>query len=301
MNTPAASPRRSPSPRPAEAGWRRPDLTITRPRRSFGGIFRTAQDEVDGREIGGVPLQAASDAVVAAVQLGYRVADAQIERGRRLTRELTGAARRAGVRDAAQPFDAGEQLLARTLQLGLEWVEDSLREPRSALRRIASAELDAVAGLLGIRPPAGAAARDSAVEALREAVRALAGDRADKAGREKPAVRREPDDDDGDGDTASSTAPRAAWPVVRHEAGSTRRLVQVVDFDGPPARSGEAFDVVFHHATDRAAASIGARLSAADRTMELVMKTQAKDPDGTWYAAVCDGEGRQLGHVTIKL
>ena len=50
--------------------WRRPTPTALGPDRSFGGYYRTADRQLKGKDLRGVPLQTTEDAVVAAVRLG---------------------------------------------------------------------------------------------------------------------------------------------------------------------------------------------------------------------------------------
>ena len=92
--------------------WARPPLARDRPVRTAGGLFRTAQGTSAGINtgLGGVPLIATEDAVVAAVRLAYKVADAQIDRSARLAQRLREAGDRAvGARSDRKAIDATEQ------------------------------------------------------------------------------------------------------------------------------------------------------------------------------------------------
>ncbi len=93
------------SPDRIEARWLRPQLERSKPIRTAGGFYRTAEGGRPG--LGGVPLTAAEDSVVAAVRMAYNVAEAQIERSARLARRLREAGDRAiGARSDRKAVDA---------------------------------------------------------------------------------------------------------------------------------------------------------------------------------------------------
>ncbi|MDM0105034.1 hypothetical protein QTH97_08830 [Variovorax sp. J22R24] len=257
--------------------WKRPTLSVTKPNRNFGGIYRSAEGENAGKTIGGVPLQTASDAVVAAVELGYKVADAQLGRGRRLAKQLGGAAQRAGVHSAAQPIDATERLLSRAMLLMLEWFEGAASDPQGPLRRLARAELDAVVSAFGLAKGGGG----------REA---------------KTAHTHAPSPAPASAAPTRPSAPRNSPSLgVRHAPGTATRLVRVTEteWSGPSAEARTR--LTFHHATTPTAPVLGAWLVRRAGAAELVVETEASHPPGVWRAAVCDAEGMQIGHVEIGL
>ncbi|MDM0012453.1 hypothetical protein QTH87_08405 [Variovorax sp. J22P168] len=262
--------------------WTRPALPVTQPRRGFGGIYRSADVERDGVTLAGVPMQTASDAVVAAVELGYKVADAQLKRGHRLAKQLGGAARRAGIDSAAQPVDAAERMLSRSMLLLLEWVEGAAVDPKGPLRRLARAEYEALGAAFGLtrhkehhdaghktaEPPVPAAAA-AAAQSLPEAA-----------------------------------AGRVARLVVRHEAGSALRVVRLTEasWSSAPGPEGWPLPLVFHHAATPQTPPLAATLvPLAHGGMELRVRTEAEHPSGLWAAAICDADGMQIGLVELRL
>lgn len=260
--------------------WRRPLLEETRPRRSFGGIYRSADDTRDGEVIAGVPLQAASEAVVAAVKLGYRVADTQIARGRRIARELGDAAQRAGVRSAAEPVDAAEQLLGNSIRMVLEWIEQASRDPEGPLRRLVQAEYHAIGSLLGLGP------------GLRSQVMRSAGDAVRAADRR---------DDPQPTPPASAAAPEPPSMPVRHEPGTAQRMVRVLAYECSAPRSAAVLKLKLHHQIDRDAPVLSAKIAVRDGHDELLVRTQSTHPGGVWRGAICDADGLQTGHLVIEL
>src|SRR6185295_11494907 len=95
----------------AGSAWvRLPDLDRYAPIRGVGGVYRSA--EVPGGSIAGVPLTSAEDAVVAAVRMGYRVAETHIDRAGRLAKRLRSAGERSvGAEPERQAVDATEKLV----------------------------------------------------------------------------------------------------------------------------------------------------------------------------------------------
>jgi hypothetical protein len=264
------------------AQWTRPTLSVTKPQRHFGGVYRTAEGERAGETIGGVPLQTASDAVVAAVQLGYKVADRQLTRGRRLARHLGGAARRAGIDSAAQPIDASERLMKRAMLATLEWFESAAGDPQSALRRIVRAEYQALGTAFGL---AGEGAKVSRAERKMSA---------DKMTAEAPPS------PSSDADANPRPSAQAARIAVRHELDSARRWVRVRDAAWSQ-RLAEPAPLSFHHAGAPSSLPLGATLVLDAQGDELRVSTLAAHPSGVWVAAICDSNGLQLGHIEIEL
>ncbi|MGJ7508335.1 hypothetical protein [Variovorax sp. GT1P44] len=268
--------------------WKRPVLPVTRPNRNFGGVYRSAEGEQAGETFGGVPMQTTSDAVIAAVQLGYKVADAQLSRGRRLASHLGGAASRAGVKSAAQPVDATERLMKRAMLLMIEWFEGAAGDPQSALRRVMRAEYDALGSAFGLtRKGAGKSAhRDGA-----------------SPDKEKERTQDAP---------PSSAAPTSAYASrtsqaqvqamqVRHGEKSVRRFVRVLDVEWISVHDAARTDLLFHHGSALDAEPLEASLVREKDATVLVVTTTAKNPPGVWSAAVCAADGTQVGFIEIRL
>lgn len=269
MSTSPASPPKRP--------WTRPVLAETAPRRHFGGLYRTAEGEHRGESVGGVPLVDAEDAVTAAVRLGYKVVDTQIERGRRIARRLNGAAERAGIDDASVPLDAMERLITRAMLAGLGWIEGAAADKTGPMKRLAKAEYRLVGSLLGLLN------RDAA-----------------EAGAGEPAVHRAP--------PVSPAAPVAAAVArgacrIKHKPGSQLRAVRVVDWCIEGNLSADApYKLTFLQVADPALASLDADLiSALGIEPVLEVLVLATHVPGRWRAAVCDKEQTQLGIVEIEI
>ena len=149
-----------------KSAWSRPQLERDRPIRTHvGGFYRTADGSDAG--IGGVPLTTAEDAVVSAVRLAYKVADAQIAQSMRLAQRLRKAGdRQAGEHSDRKALDATEQLVFRAMMGALAWVEAATAtEEGSPLMRLLSSQYRLLGSLLGLsvtdrsksvaEPPAG--------------------------------------------------------------------------------------------------------------------------------------------------
>ena len=118
-----------------EKQWGRPPLEQSGPIRTAGGFFRAPEGRAS--EHGGLSSGTAEDAVVAAVRVAYKVADAQLQRSARLAERLSraggggadeGADRRGG--------DAVEQSVRRAMMNGLSRLETAVTERDSPLMRL---------------------------------------------------------------------------------------------------------------------------------------------------------------------
>ena len=79
--------------------------TRTGPRRSAANFYRSASGS--GVVIGGVPMDTVEDAVTAAVRMGYKIAQAQIDRTTRIAQRFKDAGERAaGPHSDRQALDA---------------------------------------------------------------------------------------------------------------------------------------------------------------------------------------------------
>jgi hypothetical protein len=273
--------------------WNLPGLAVTRPNRAFTGIYRSADGQRDGEAIAGVPLQAASDAVVAAVKLGYKVADAQIERGRRLARGLNSAARRGGMPNASDPVDAAEHLLIRMAQLGLEWVEGAALEPGGSLRRLTQAQYEAIGSLLGLRRASAGAPPQRATD-----------ERSPEGAGTRPVQPPPPPDAsafDWAAKSAATQQPASStrMPAVRHKQDSVRRHVRVLKVEVTGTLPSEDLNVTFYYRDDPQRPVLCGTLTVHAEELRLV--TDASHPAGRWSGALCDADGLQIGLVEIEL
>jgi hypothetical protein len=254
----------------ASAAWfRRPTLERSEPLRHAGTLYRSAEGPA-GAALGGVPLASAEDAVVAAVRMGYRVAQAHVDRAGRLAERLSSAGERAaGPEPHRQAADATEQLVIKSLLVAVQWLESAAAEPGSPLRRYANAQYKLLGALLGLQPggvpappqpqpPAAAAPNAEAPRAGRAAVRVV----------------------------LLSETSRA---VQAH-----RLCLHKADVEGH-------FKLTFH-----CAAEPGSTLSATlqldgPQAAELCIDPDAASPAGLWTAAVRAPDGEQLGRIEIEL
>ena len=261
-------------PAPPKTGpWKRPEPTALGPNRRFGGYYRSADREIDGQLFRGVPLQTAEDAVVAAVRMGYRIADAQIERGMRIARDLNDAAKRTGSGDPNQAIDDTERLLAKAVLAGLQWVEEAASAPGHPVRRLLAAEYRMVGSMFGLGP--------------------------DEKGRDEK--RRE----------AGAVEPRApgsamkARPVLRHLAPEQERrpVKAVLRFELTEELPARAPDLLFR---PTASDDAGARTMAGrvERNSEgravIYVEATADHGAGVWCAGIYDASGEQIGLVELE-
>jgi hypothetical protein len=257
--------------------YTRPELAVARPNRCTGGFYRTA--DAKGQTIGGVPLDSAEAAVVAAVRMGYKVAAAQIDRSARLASRLRDAGDRvAGGNSGRQAVDATERLIFKSMMAGLTWLEALAAEQGSPLRRLAAAEFRLLGNVFGL---------GSVDEAPAAAEPAGSGDehRSD-AGAAVPR----------------RTAAKAPIRVRLTGEKSARRAVKVVHWDvEKPVRPG-VFEVFFHHAGGAGAAVIGGTFQLPpEGPPELQLATRQESPSGRWRASVCTEDGEQMGMIEIDL
>jgi hypothetical protein len=260
---------------PPTTPYERPKLEASRPNRCTGGFYRAA--DAGGQTMGGVPLDSAEAAVVAAVRMGYKVAATQIDRSARLARRLREAGDRVGGGDSPrQAVDATERLVFRSMMAGLTWLEALAAERGSPLGRLAAAQYSVFGKIFGLEPgskaPATPPARPEGEEPRPAAV-ATGGD-------------------------------AAVGPPIKvrlYGEKTALRAVKVVHFELAGARTG-TFDLFFHHAGDRDAAVLPGMLDVHDDgTAALQLQTQKAAPSGTWRAPVCARDGEQVGMVEIAL
>jgi hypothetical protein len=258
-----------------QARWLRPQLERNKPIRTAGGFYRTAEGGRPG--VGGVPLTAAEDSVVAAVRMAYNVAEAQIERSARLAKRLREAGDRAvGARSDRKAVDAVEQLMLKAIQGALVWLERTADDP-DPVKRLLSAQYRLAGSMLGLTPS--------------DAPRSPGGDAPDRSAQSVDAVapmRPEP---------GGSYAPAAPVKVVLK--GEFRRPVRVTRYEvASGALRGE---VQFYSVADIESDPLKADLVIDGGVRALSLEVPRLAKPGLWKAAVCDSENVQIGLIEIEL
>jgi hypothetical protein len=261
---------------------RRPSLPRTKAQRGPGSPFRTDDNKKTG--LGGVTLTTVEDATVAAVRMAYDIADAQIERSKRLADRLKGAADRAtgndpddGQASAQDAVDSASRLVNNAMLSGMAWIEALAAADDGLAPRLAAAQLKAVKKVL--------------------------------------FNTHDERDDDSRMETRQATRSKAAAPAAERQSASTpvkivlkdkvedRRAVTIRRWE---LREGIDAELVFRpvegSATERLYASIKRAMAPDHDRATLVMKPiAATAPAGRWRAAVCDKAGEQLGIVEIEI
>ena len=260
----------------------RPTPKIEGPNRSFGGYYRSSDRKVSGKVVRGVPFQSAEDTAVAAVRMGYRVIDAQIDRALDMARRLRGAATRAGVRDSNDILDQAERLFSRGGLLALEWLESAANRPENPLMRLLAAEYRLLGSVLGF-PVDGAKTGE----------------------KETPKT---PTDTQPSAPARKAPSAASPWRVrIQHTqpAAEKRRAVNITKFEltGLAVRRSAAYDVRFHPTSPASAGGAllkGLLRREANAGWVLEILTE-DEPSGRWRAAVCTAEGDQVGIIEIRL
>jgi len=264
--------------RDAAGLWTRPQLKRSGPNRSAGALYRTAETK-GSRAQGGIPLVGVDDAIVAAVRLAYKVAEAQVDRSARLANRLRSAGVRAvGPDSDRQALDAAESLVFRGMLSGLSWLEGiASAEDESPIKRILAVEYRMLGSLLGLR--SGSEPKSDRASS--------------KSGPEKSATTSA---------TATATAQASAMAASLRivHAGKTPRVVSVVRADIGAIASLKA-DLVFYRAYE-GKGEFKAGLTVKGRgDAELRVDTDPDLAPGVWRAAICDPTGLQVGSIDIEL
>jgi hypothetical protein len=254
-------------------GYSRPELPRSRPKRTAGGFYRTADGAINlgGR---GVPLHAAEDAVVATIRLAYKVANAQVERSARLASRLRQAGDRAvGPQSDKQALDAAENLVLRATMSALSWFE-SVADDQAPLRRLLTAEYRMIGSLLGL---------GSAETPTRP-------DQTPPAKKAKQA--------DQTVGSPQADVPGAPRTTVKH-ADKVARYVNVrrIQVD---RQTIDKLVIYFHRIEHSTGEPFSADLVIAKGASTLTVDPPNHAPAGHWRAAVCDG-AVQIGFVEIEI
>jgi hypothetical protein len=266
------------------APFTRPFLSRTGPDRRAMNYYRSAASDgkgKDGTALGGIPLASAEAAVVAAVRMAYKVADAQIDRSARLARRLREAGDQAIGRDSdKRALDAAERLVSKAFMALLGWVETAAVEDGSPLKRLMVAQYRLFGALLGITDPGEHGAPPS------------------------PAPPR-PDTAQG---PPTAEPPRSASLRVQH-TGQERRAVEIraCSYAGDIA-AGTTIPVTFYAVEGQPRQPVGADVVVdGPRSLTLRLDTAGfsggnlSTPGSRWRSALCDADGLQIGQIEIVL
>jgi hypothetical protein len=258
------------------------------PNRAAANFYRAAGDNPD--TIGGIALDSVEAAATAAVRLGYRIAEAQIDRTTRIAQRMREAGDRAtggstdSKRSDRKALDATEELIFKGLMAGLGFLEGAAADRGNPIRRLATAQFQLLGSLLGLTPD-----RDTS-----------------RGRRTEPPV--DDDYDDAVDQTPKGVSPRAPKatrrpPQVKHapRAGSGgRRAVRVTEWhlssDAPPG----SYPLMFYPEAPPATAFPG-ELGVTRSGATLTVKTSAKTRAGRYQAAICDDDGLQVGFIELTV
>lgn len=256
--------------------WARAEPGATRPNRRLGGFYRASGER--GR-LGGVPVKNVEDAVVAAVRMGYKVADAQIDRSNRLARRLREAGEQtAGTDVERKSLDAAERLVFRSMMSGLSWLEALSAKQGSPLKNLVDVEYRLLGRMLGLRQADGeAAAKDI-------------------------------------GSTGSSPAESGPAPVVGYGVSKRKsptlqivltakksRPVRVREFDVTAAgRLSSPLTITFYPESEDGK-PFDATLESPRKGAQTLRITPPAKGRGVWCGAICDDKGLQLGLIEIEI
>jgi hypothetical protein len=260
--------------------WSRPSLDRDHPVRTAGGFYRTS-DSGDGG-LAGVPLVAAEDAVVAAVRMAYKVAQAQVDRSTRLARRLRVAGDRAvGPRSDRKAVDAAEELVTRTMMSALTWVEGLSAEGDNPMKRLLLAQYRLVGASLGLMP------RSDGPPPASAASPGATGRSAEPTGAADDAP-------------AKSYAPLPGSKVILKGRG---RPVRIRSLDVSAATPIQPVDVNFYSSTDINCPPLTAQFEMDARgRATLTFPHQNKAPPGRWRAAICQAvTDEQIGIIEIEM
>jgi hypothetical protein len=255
----------------------RDPLPRTGPDRRAGNYYRSAADDGQGKggtAIGGIPLDSAESAVVAAVRMAYRVAEVQIDRSARLAQRLREAGdRAAGPGSDRKALDAAELLVRKAFMALLAWVEAAGVKKGSPLRRLVAAQYRLLGEVLGLGARPASEADDERTPA-----------------RKSEAV--------GNADEGS---PRAAVRV-KH-TGPERRVVRVSAWEYTGGPGAEArIPVTFYKVAGPAESPLDAVIvMGTGRAATLELATPSSIAAGRWRAALCEADGMQVGYIEIVL
>jgi hypothetical protein len=261
------------------ARWSRPSLDRDHPVRTAGGFYRTSDSGEGG--LAGVPLVAAEDAVVSAVRMAYKVAQAQVDRSTRLARRLRVAGdRAAGPRSDRKAVDATEELVSRAMMSALTWLEGLSAEGDSPMKRLMLAQYRLIGASLGLAPrsdgpPASTSGPDTTTRG------------ADRA------------------DASAEAAPKsyASLPGLKVILKGRGRPVRVCSLDISAPAPIDSVDVYFYNSKDINCEPLTAKFDMDARgRATLMFLPQNPAPPGRWRAAICQAlTDEQIGIIEIEI
>jgi len=261
--------------------------TRTGPRRSAANFYRSASGS--GVVIGGVPMDTVEDAVTAAVRMGYKIAQAQIDRTTRIAQRFKDAGERAaGPHSDRQALEASEQLVFKALMAGIGWLEGLAADRQNPLKRLATAEFNLLGSLLGLRGPdaPGAGGSDPGAEARRRRPKP------DPAGRRARTV---------DDALRSPRQDNHSAPLRVKQVGAERRVVRIRAWELDADVKRGVYEPVFYSA-DAGGLRIPSSLSIRANEPPLLSLTIPPEAvSGTWKAAICDKQGIQHGYAEFSI
>lgn len=267
---------------PSASRFERPILQRYAPKRGPAHFYRAAADNPE--VIGGIALDSIEATATAAVRLGYKVAEAQIQRTARLARRMRAAGdHAAGPGSDRKALDATEQLIFKTLMAGLSWVEGLASDGGNPLRRLATAQYQLLGGLLGLLD-----AEKRSVEPRSGGEQAAAGDHVPR-----PSV-----DPRARGGRAAP-----AHIEIRHlgtrRRNAVRRAVRLREWELAAGARG-TYPVTFY-GDEPGAATIPGELTVTGATATLSVTTTSRTAAGIYKTAICDKGGRQRGYIEIAV
>ena len=265
--------------RTANGLWVRDPPPRTAPDRTVGGFYRTAENA--GMTLGGIPLVDAEDAVVAAVRMAYRVAEAQIDRSARLAQRLRTAGESAvGDDPARQSVDATEKLLFNAAMSGLGWLENIAAEGDTPIKRLFAVQYRMRGAMLGLIDPS-------------------APPRPDPGHASVPAT--PPAPAAGDAQPQPSRVSRNTGSIRVVHLFDRGRAVRVVAWD--LSARGETHARPTFYAVERPDSNgLASEFTLTDEgAATLRLGVDAKVLPGRWRAAVCDAARVQVGWIEIEV
>jgi len=263
----------------------RDPLPRTRPDRRAANYYRSAAEDGKGKHgkaIGGIPLNTTEAAVVAAVRLAYRVAEAQIDRSARLARRLREAGDQATGPDSdRRALDATERLVRRAMMALLGWIEAAAAESGSPFKRFTAAQYRLLGVLLGLTPAEARERHDGRArhtESARENERTSAA--TGSSGREPPHI-----------------------PIRVQHVGEERRAVRITAWEYTGNAGAETtIPVTFYNVDEHSRPPFEAEVVLGGRrSATLKLSTARWIAGGRWRAALCDHDGLQVGQIEIIL
>jgi hypothetical protein len=241
--------------------WSRPQVERDGPVRTTGTLFRPVDPSQGGPS-------ATEDAVVAAVRMAYKIAQANVVRSTRLSQRLRRAGDRAvGGQGPRKAVDATQDLVTDTMMSALGWVEAFLADD-SRLKRVSAAQYRIIGSLLGLIPD-----RDPSLDPPIQGAPATA----------EPVL--------------SSDAHGARIVLT-----SKGRPVRVRKLEFASREPIEQTRIYFYSVSHIESGPLEASLArSASGEVLLTLSTASVDKLGCWRAAVCSETGEQLGVIEIEL